>query len=153
MNEMKENIKVGLLAVIAVTLAIATFTDNGSSTTSTKSNAQVATAANPTANAPGITPEPKAAEKPAEKASKYPPTTMKFDRMEHDFGKVAENTKNSTSFTFTNTGNEPLVIETAKGSCGCTEPTGNATCCTVKIHVVKLTALECEDGYEDWQRN
>ena len=48
---------------------------------------------------------------------------MKFDRMEHDFGKVAENTKNSTSFTFTNTGNEPLVIENAKGSCGCTVPT------------------------------
>ena len=119
---MKENIKVGLLAVIAVTLAIATFTDSGSSTSPATTNAKVATASNPTGNAPGITPEPAKAEKPTETASKYPPTTLKFDRMEHDFGKVEENTKNTTMFTFTNTGNEPLVIENAKGSCGCTVP-------------------------------
>jgi len=120
---MKENIKVGLLAVIAVTLAISTFTDNGPRRVT--SNAQVATASNPNPTTADITPaitnanEPA---KPAQTASNNPPTTMSFDRMEHNFGSVERETKNTTTFTFTNTGNEPLIIENAKGSCGCTVP-------------------------------
>lgn len=122
---MKENIKVGLLAVIAVTLAISTFTDNGRSRTRS-GNAQVATASNPSGaatSAADITPAIKQ-DKPivAEKAASGPPTTMKFDRMQHDFGKVERESKSTTVFTFTNTGNEPLIIENAKGSCGCTVP-------------------------------
>lgn len=51
-----------------------------------------------------------------------PLTSMKFDRMKHDFGKVKEDTDNKTFFTVTNTGSNPLVIETVKASCGCTTP-------------------------------
>ena len=50
------------------------------------------------------------------------PTTMKFDRMKHDFGKVKEDTDNKTFFTVTNTGTNPLIIESVKGNCGCTVP-------------------------------
>jgi len=49
-------------------------------------------------------------------------TTMKFDRMAHDYGKIKVDTDNKTSFTVTNTGKNPLIIETVKATCGCTTP-------------------------------
>ena len=49
-----------------------------------------------------------------------PLTSLKFDKMKHDFGKVKEDTDNKTFFTVTNTGQNPLVIESVKASCGCT---------------------------------
>lgn len=49
-------------------------------------------------------------------------TSMKFDKMEHDFGKVKEDTDNKTFFIVSNTGQEPLIIESVKGNCGCTVP-------------------------------
>lgn len=57
-----------------------------------------------------------------EEKEALPLTSMKFDRMKHDFGKVKEDTDNKTYFTVTNTGSNPLVIETVKASCGCTTP-------------------------------
>lgn len=122
MNEMKENIKVGLLAVIAVTLAIATFSPPSGGRKGAP-NPNVATAAdvNPAASASDITPTP-LTPKADEKKPSFPPTTMKFDKMQHDFGDVERESKSTTMFTFTNTGSEPLVIENAKGSCGCTVP-------------------------------
>jgi len=51
-----------------------------------------------------------------------PTTTVSWDKEEHDFGNINEGDKVSTAFTFTNTGNEPLIISSAKGSCGCTVP-------------------------------
>ena len=42
--------------------------------------------------------------------------------MEHNFGDIEQNTTNPKTFTFTNTGSEPLIISDAKGSCGCTVP-------------------------------
>lgn len=54
------------------------------------------------------------------KAAAFP--VMKFDKVEHDFGTINEGDVVEESFTFTNTGTEPLVIVDAKGSCGCTVP-------------------------------
>lgn len=48
---------------------------------------------------------------------------MTFDKSEHDFGSIAQNTPQETTFTFTNTGNAPLIITDAKSTCGCTVPT------------------------------
>ncbi len=47
---------------------------------------------------------------------------MKFDEPEYDFGEINATEKVEHVFTFTNTGNIPLVINEAKGSCGCTVP-------------------------------
>nr|WP_299343531.1 DUF1573 domain-containing protein [Allomuricauda sp.] len=47
---------------------------------------------------------------------------MTFDKSEHDFGTIAQGTAQETRFTFTNTGNAPLIITDAKSSCGCTVP-------------------------------
>lgn len=65
--------------------------------------------------------DPNAAQK-QEQMSNIPKTTIKFDNYEHDFGSIKQDTDNRYVFKFKNTGSEPLVIENAKGSCGCTVP-------------------------------
>lgn len=45
-----------------------------------------------------------------------------FAEEAHDFGVINEGTKAEHDFTFTNTGDAPLIISNAKGSCGCTVP-------------------------------
>lgn len=47
---------------------------------------------------------------------------MAFANSTHDFGKIMQDSDNKYAFKFTNTGNEPLVITNAVGSCGCTVP-------------------------------
>lgn len=49
-----------------------------------------------------------------------PKTTMSFASMTHDFGAIEEGDKVSHVFTFTNSGDEPLIISDVKSSCGCT---------------------------------
>lgn len=44
------------------------------------------------------------------------------DGTTHDFGEVKEGPKAVHIFKFKNTGNEPLIIQTASASCGCTVP-------------------------------
>lgn len=51
-----------------------------------------------------------------------PATTILFDEIIYDFGKVKEGTEVTHVFTFTNTGQETLKIIGARGSCGCTVP-------------------------------
>lgn len=51
-----------------------------------------------------------------------PTTSMSFDETTYDFGTVAEGEMVSHTYTFTNTGEETLVLSDAKGSCGCTVP-------------------------------
>ncbi|MFA5553090.1 MAG: DUF1573 domain-containing protein [Phycisphaerae bacterium] len=47
-----------------------------------------------------------------------------FDKLVHDFGDVAPNSKNNTEFKFTNEGTETLIVKRRIGStCGCTVPT------------------------------
>ncbi|WP_297792373.1 DUF1573 domain-containing protein [uncultured Eudoraea sp.] len=47
---------------------------------------------------------------------------MYFEKTEHDFGTITQGTPQETIFTFTNTGNAPLIITNATSSCGCTVP-------------------------------
>ncbi|MCR5159360.1 MAG: DUF1573 domain-containing protein [Prevotella sp.] len=51
------------------------------------------------------------------------PAEIKFDKVTHDFGQFSEkNPVVSCTFTFTNVGEEPLVINQAMATCGCTVP-------------------------------
>ncbi len=45
-----------------------------------------------------------------------------FEKEVHDYGTIEQNANGACEFVFTNTGNEPLMISNAKGSCGCTVP-------------------------------
>ena len=51
-----------------------------------------------------------------------PTTALSFSESSFDFGTIDEGEKVSHVYKFENTGNEPLVISNAKGSCGCTVP-------------------------------
>lgn len=126
---MKENIKLGLLGIITLTVVINTFfMDDAPQRKNASENyntPQSNIATNPTAtplqtNTPTtVTP------------NQTPPTQLSFNRaktnisfaeMNHNFGTIQQDSKNTKVFKFTNTGDEPLLIEDAKGSCGCTVP-------------------------------
>ena len=47
---------------------------------------------------------------------------MAFEQTEIDYGTIEQNADPYRTFTFTNTGTEPLIITNAVGSCGCTVP-------------------------------
>ncbi len=68
---------------------------------------------------------PAAAATPTTSAT--PATTLKADDMAfkdaiHDFGTVSEGPDATCEFTFKNNGKEPIVIQKAQPSCGCTVP-------------------------------
>ena len=48
---------------------------------------------------------------------------MTFDLTTVDYGTIDKGADPIRKFKFTNTGNEPLIVKSAKGSCGCTVPT------------------------------
>lgn len=50
-------------------------------------------------------------------AAAGPTTIMEFEAMEYDFGTIEEGTVVSQVYTFTNTGDEPLILSNARGSC------------------------------------
>lgn len=47
---------------------------------------------------------------------------IKFETLEHDYGTIDQYSDGTCKFVFTNTGDKPLIISNAKGSCGCTIP-------------------------------
>ena len=113
---MKRNI----LSLIMVAITLAFFMScsssegtegSGDATDATKTGTEV------TSDTPPPTPPAEGTPDPD-----LPKTTMEFAEMTHDFGDIQEGEKVSHTFTFKNTGDEPLVISSAKGSCGCTVP-------------------------------
>ena len=47
---------------------------------------------------------------------------IEFNKEVHDYGNIKNGANGSCTFEFTNTGNAPLIIAKAEGSCGCTVP-------------------------------
>jgi hypothetical protein len=48
--------------------------------------------------------------------------TIVFTKETHDYGTIKNGADGTCTFEFKNTGNAPLIIANAKGSCGCTVP-------------------------------
>lgn len=118
---MTENLKNALLVIITIgTLAntiLLLGDDDG------VSYEQTTSAVNPAINNSAANPASQQNIEPATVIENTgPTTTIEFTEMEHDFGTIKQNTTNPKTFTFTNTGDEPLIISDAKGSCGCTVP-------------------------------
>lgn len=59
----------------------------------------------------------------SQNAVKKAEDVIKFKEIRHNFGKIKQGVPVTHDFIFANIGNEPLVIETASASCGCTTPT------------------------------
>ena len=58
------------------------------------------------------------------KVSAQPQNGAKIDfkKEVHDYGNIKNGANGTCTFEFTNTGNAPLIISNAVGSCGCTVP-------------------------------
>jgi hypothetical protein len=74
-------------------------------------------------NQPAATPA--APKKPGyqQKAEAMAKTNVTFDSEEYDFAQVTDGDIVRHTFKFTNSGSNPLVVQRAKASCGCTVPT------------------------------
>ena len=48
------------------------------------------------------------------------PKNLTWNETTHDFGTIVQNDPAEVTFTFKNTGTEPLVMTAARSSCGCT---------------------------------
>ena len=108
-----------LLVIVLALLGYNTVLLSSNDTTSTSSSDANLSSANTLAKPP-LSSAPAEVAVPSEPAR--PATSIKFKEELHDFGSVPQDSENAFSFEFTNTGVEPLVIENAKGSCGCTVP-------------------------------
>lgn len=47
---------------------------------------------------------------------------IEFSKLEHNYGQIQKGGDGNCEFTFTNTGNEPLILSNVRASCGCTTP-------------------------------
>lgn len=48
--------------------------------------------------------------------------SIKFEVVEHDFGKIQKGGNGTFEFEFLNDGSEPLILSNVRASCGCTTP-------------------------------
>ncbi|SER27191.1 DUF1573 domain-containing protein [Neolewinella agarilytica] len=103
-----------LVAVLALAITVSSCQNaNDDVRDAARQTVETVTPANPAAAQPA----------PAVAVPTGPVTTMAFkDNGTFDFGTVTEGEIVSHTFSFTNTGSEPLIISDAKGSCGCTVP-------------------------------
>src|SRR3954469_24293138 len=76
-----------------------------------KGTAAVAATATP------MTATPATEEKP-----EGPLPVMEFEQVDHDFGTIVEGQKVTYIYKIKNTGQAPLIIQSAQPSCGCTVP-------------------------------
>lgn len=132
---MSKGVQIGLLVVVAGALGFIAFrqlqardgeissrpANQGNTVVVNQPNGEKMNAYNLTqspAASEASTPAPTAGQASQTRAK----TTWKFASTEHDFGKLKQGETAEYKFTFTNTGKEPLIIENAQGSCGCTVP-------------------------------
>lgn len=131
MKENIQNIQTGLLVLIAATVIYGTFLKDSSTTSKSPRAERTERQRNPArkSNVAATPPTPITAELNTKQPQQQPvqrpandPTKVEFGQLSHDFGNIDQNSENQYTFTFTNTGDKPLIIETATGSCGCTVP-------------------------------
>lgn len=60
---------------------------------------------------------------PVKKEQKAAGPVMEFESAVIDYGVIENKADGNRAFVFTNTGDAPLIISNARGSCGCTVPT------------------------------
>jgi hypothetical protein len=47
---------------------------------------------------------------------------IKFEKQSYNFGEITQGAPAEVEFTFTNSGDEPLILSNVRSSCGCTVP-------------------------------
>lgn len=121
-----DKVKVGLLGLIALTLIINTYfvatKGNSKSYVKPEAPAEVNSMSNIPNGANTAQPVNPNINTLPSVAPAAPTTTIKFAEDFIDFGNVVAQSENRHSFEFVNNGTEPLTIENARGTCGCTVP-------------------------------
>ena len=113
-------VRLGAVAVAAVAM-LASCNEDGSA--DVRDEARQAVESTTAAATGAVNSAANAATSAVEAATPTGPTTeMTFGETSFDFGTVTEGEKVSHTYTFKNTGDEPLILSNAKGSCGCTVP-------------------------------
>lgn len=119
---MNNGIKILLLAAVAIGLGFFAYQTIDANDDNSKKSRQMQTDANNNPSADGKQQMDLLEDQKKEQAANQPSTTIKFDEYTHDFGTIDEGDSPEHTFTFTNTGDNPLILEKCKGSCGCTVP-------------------------------
>ncbi|MCC2545809.1 DUF1573 domain-containing protein [Hymenobacter sp. BT175] len=106
-------------SILAVTLLLGACnndktTEVGAEGMNAAANQASDAAANPTVDNPNVAAETEAPNPNA--------PVMTFAETTHNFGDIKAGDVVKHTFTFTNTGKSPLLIENAQASCGCTTP-------------------------------
>lgn len=121
---MSNGLKVGLLVVIAGALGVLGYTQFKKSSSEIESRTVESTAMNAetTAGTDAAAADGEVKTEPGKLSEGRAKTKITFDKTEHDFGTINQGDQVECTFKITNSGNEPLIIEEAHGSCGCTVP-------------------------------
>lgn len=111
---MIKSLRFGLIALSSVALLAACGDDADTDAVrdAARDATEVATDATATASSAAV----------ATAAPSGPTTEMAFEEDVFDFGTVTEGEKVKHTYEFKNTGDEPLILSNAVGSCGCTVP-------------------------------
>jgi hypothetical protein len=116
---MKSAIK--LMSVLALAVLIMSCKDRASEKRIAELEsrlAQIEGNKNTASTTPSATPAATPDQKP-----EGPLPVINFERTDHDFGTITEGQKVTYTYKVTNTGEAPLLIQSAQPSCGCTVPT------------------------------
>src|SRR4051812_12095872 len=79
------------------------------------------------------------------------PGLMKFEDLKFNFGMIHQGDVVSHDFVFTNTGDEPIVIEDAEVACKCTavdypkQPIGKGQSGTIKVTFDSKSAIDRQE--------
>ena len=139
MERLKENINTILLVAITLMVSYDVFLKNDSQIVYQKGNSRAAVNKHPAQQQQQQFQQPQQQQPfegatttinntqqqpplPENAQNTNPPTAMAFAETSHDFGAINQDSKHTKVFEFKNTGDKPLLIETARGSCGCTVP-------------------------------
>lgn len=139
MEQLKENINTILLVAITLMVSYDVFLKNDSQIVYQKGNSRAAVNKQPAQQQQQQFQQPQQQQPfegatttinntqqqpplPENAQNTNPPTAMAFAETSHDFGAINQDSKHTKVFEFKNTGDKPLLIETARGSCGCTVP-------------------------------
>tara|TARA_B110000046_G_scaffold6188_1_gene6477 strand:+ start:5230 stop:5811 length:582 start_codon:yes stop_codon:yes gene_type:complete len=139
MEKLKENINTILLVAITLMVSYDVFLKNDSQIVYQKGNSRAAVNKQPAQQQQQQFQQPQQQQPfegatttinntqqqpplPENAQNTNPPTAMAFAETSHDFGAINQDSKHTKVFEFKNTGDKPLLIETARGSCGCTVP-------------------------------
>ena len=129
--ERNKQIQIGLIALLAILLAVNLYTGSLNSLFGKSDAKDIREAAVNTqggtmqgnGNIPGTNVTATGMPTGASDVPQGPTTTIQYDQSDFDYGTIDEGEIVKHTYKFKNTGDIPLVISNCKGSCGCTVPT------------------------------